>query len=58
MKDAAEIDDEDLEANCEIDKIFILDHQFALEQIDIIENCSHLKNVVVCDSVLKHLNKV
>jgi len=29
-----------------------------MEQIDLIENCSHLKNVVVIDSVLKHLNKV
>ena len=41
-----------------IDKIFIIDHHFALDQIDLIENCDVLKNVVVCDSVLKHLNKI
>jgi|LauGreDrversion4_2_1035121.scaffolds.fasta_scaffold3382954_1 hypothetical protein len=31
MKDAADVDDDDIEVQCEIDKIFILDHQFALE---------------------------
>ena len=41
-----------------IDKIFIIDHHFALNQIDLIENCDVLSNVVVIDSVLKHLNKV
>lgn len=45
------------EDSLDIDKLFIIDHQFALNQIDFIENCSHLKNVVVLDSVLKHLNK-
>lgn len=38
--------------------MFIIDHQFAQNQIDFIENCSHLKNVVVPDSVLKQMNKV
>ena len=41
-----------------IDKIFIVDHHFALNQIDLIENCDVLSNVVVVDSVLKHLNKI
>jgi len=41
-----------------IDKIFIIDHHFALNQIDLIENCDVLSNVVVIDSVLKHLNKI
>jgi hypothetical protein len=41
-----------------IDKIFIVDHHFALNQIDMIENCDVLSNVVVLDSVLKHMNKV
>ena len=41
-----------------IDKIFIIDHHFALNQIDLIENCDVLSNVVVIDSVLKHLNKM
>jgi len=41
-----------------IDKLFIIDHQFAMDQYDFIENCAHLRNVVVLDSVLKHLNKV
>ncbi len=45
------------EESSDIDKLFIIDHQFALNQIDFIENCSHLKNVVVLDSVLKHVNK-
>ena len=41
-----------------IDKIFIIDHHFALNQIDLIENCDVLANVVVPDSVLKHVNKM
>ena len=41
-----------------IDKVFIIDHHFALNQIDIIENCDVLSNVVIPDSVLKHLNKM
>jgi len=41
-----------------IDKIFIIDHHFALNQIDLIENCDVLSNVVIPDSVLKHLNKM
>lgn len=40
-----------------IDKIFIIDHHFALNQIDMIENCDVLANVVLPDCVLKHLNK-
>ena len=41
-----------------IDKVFIIDHHFALNQIDLIENCDVLANVVIPDSVLKHLNKM
>ena len=41
----------------QIDKIFIIDHHFALNQIDMIENCDVLSNVVIPDSVLKHMNK-
>ena len=51
-------DDESGISSKKIDKIFIIDHHFALDQIDLIENCDVLKNVVVCDSVLKHLNKI
>ena len=40
-----------------IDKIFIIDHHFALNQIDMLENCDVLSNVVLPDSVLKYLNK-
>lgn len=40
-----------------IDKIFIIDHHFALDQIDLIENCDVLSNLVIVDSVLKHMNK-
>ena len=29
-----------------------------MEQIDLIENCDVLSNVVVCDSILRHLNRV
>ena len=54
-----EMEDEDSENETKrIDKIFIIDHHFALDQIDLIENCDVLSNVVVCDSVLKHLNKI
>ena len=41
-----------------IDKIFIIDHHFALNQIDLIENCDVLSNVVLADSILKHVNKM
>lgn len=47
-----------MEERKKIDKIFIIDHHFALNQIDLIENCDVLSNVVVPDSVLKHLNKM
>lgn len=54
------IDDTDdyVEPRRVIDKIFIIDHHFALNQFDIIENCDILANVVVPDSVLKHINKM
>ena len=39
-------------------KILIIDHHFALDQIDIIENCDIFANVVICDTVLKHMNKL
>lgn len=58
VKMASSDSSEDEASKIDIDKIFIIDHQFALDQIDFIENCAHLKNVVVIDSVLKHLNKV
>ena len=51
-------DEDGAEPRKKIDKIFILDHHFALNQIDLIENCDVLSNVVVPDSVLKHLNKM
>ena len=38
-----------------IGKVFIIDHQFALDQIDILENCDILCNLVVPDTVLRHL---
>jgi hypothetical protein len=38
-------------------RVFIIDHWFAADQIDLIENCDILRNVVVSDSVLKYLNK-
>ena len=40
-----------------IGKVFVIDHHFALDQIDIIENCDILSNLVVPDTVLKHLFK-
>lgn len=40
-----------------VDKIYIIDHLFGLNQIDFIENCQVLSNVVIPDSVLKHLNR-
>ena len=43
------------ESQPRIDKIFIIDHHFALNQIDLIENCDVLSNVVIVDSVLKHM---
>ena len=51
-------DDDEIEVRKTIDKVFIIDHHFALNQIDLIENCDVLSNVVVPDSVLKHLNKM
>lgn len=40
-----------------IGKIFIIDHHFALDQIDILENCDILSNLVIPDTVLRHLNR-
>lgn len=37
--------------------IYIIDHLFALNQIDTIENCSTMSNVVVPDTVLRYLNR-
>ena len=50
--------DVDIVVRKTIDKIFIIDHHFALNQIDLIENCDVLANIVVPDSVLKHVNKM
>ena len=48
---------EDNENNNRMEKIFIVDHLFALNQIDTIENCSAISNVVVPDTVLRYLNR-
>ena len=37
--------------------IYIVDHQFALNQYDFIENCQALSNFVLPDTVLKYLNR-
>ena len=55
---AANDDDQNGVGKKTIDKIFIIDHHLALNQIDLIENCEVLANVVVADTVLKHLNKM
>jgi hypothetical protein len=39
------------------EKIYIVDHSFALNQFDFIENCQALSNFVLPDSVLKYLNR-
>ena len=39
------------------DKIYIVDHSFALNQYDFIENCDALSNFVLPDTVLKYINK-
>ena len=51
-------EDDYVEPRQVIDKIFIIDHHFALNQFDLIENCDVLANVVLPDSVLKHVNKM
>ena len=51
-------DDDYIEPRRVIDKIFIIDHHFALNQFDLIENCDVLSNIVLPDSVLKHVNKM
>ena len=58
MAGAASDDDGQMEVKKSIDKIFIIDHHFALNLIDVIENCDVLSNVVIPDSVLKHVNKM
>ena len=58
MRSADSSNSDDESGGEAIDRVFVIDHQFALNQIDFIENCPHLKNVVVADSVLKHMNKV
>mmetsp|Transcript_18119 Transcript_18119/g.30951 ORF Transcript_18119/g.30951 Transcript_18119/m.30951 type:complete len:102 (+) Transcript_18119:294-599(+) len=40
-----------------LNRLFLIDHHFALNQIDIIENCDTLQNIVVSDTVLRHLLK-
>ena len=37
--------------------MFIIDHEFALDQIDFLENYDALARLVVPDTVLKYLNK-
>lgn len=37
--------------------VFIVDHWFLQDHIDMVENCDTLRNVVISDSILKHLNK-
>jgi len=44
-------------APCPSKRLYILDHLFALNQFDFIENCQVLSNVVLCDAVLKHVNR-
>ncbi len=38
-------------------QIFIMDHHLALNKIDLVENCDTFDNIVVLDSVLRHLWK-
>ena len=40
-----------------LDKILIIDHVFALNRIDVLENCEALTNLVVPDTVLRYLNR-
>jgi hypothetical protein len=47
----------DGEKTKQLNKIFIIDHLFALNQIDLIENCDALSNLVVSDTILRHLQK-
>jgi len=53
------VDDEDdgLQKHQASDKIYIVDHSFALNQYDFIENCDALSNFVLPDTVLKYINK-
>ena len=37
--------------------IYIVDHSFALNQFDFIENCDALSNFVLPDTVLKYMNR-
>lgn len=39
------------------DRIYIVDHLFALNQYDFIENCDALSNFVLPDTVLRYLNR-
>jgi len=41
----------------EMRRLFIIDHLFALNQIDTIENCGTISNVIVPDTVLRYLNR-
>ena len=49
--------DEGDESAFKSDIIYIIDHQFALNQFDFIENCQALSNFVLPDTVLRYLNK-
>ena len=40
-----------------IGKLFVIDHFFARNQIDILENCDILSNLVVSDTILRYLNR-
>ena len=51
------VDGEEPSPAQKIGKIFIIDHHFALDQIDILENCDILSNLVIPDTVLRHLNR-
>lgn len=44
-------------AGKQISKVYIIDHLFALNQIDFIENCDTLTNVIVPDTVLRQLHR-
>ena len=50
-------DDDTLSRPQAADKIYIVDHKFALNQYDFIENCEALSNFVLPDTVMKYINK-
>ena len=53
-----EDDEDDYSSRPQVsDKIYIVDHKFALNQYDFIENCEALSNFVLPDTVMKYINK-